>query len=486
MSGNEVWFAAAVELYEQGVARPVLWLGDDRHYQKATRMFGEDVVSMNDFVHYQLRINDIQYSGQNNGFFSSENYIRAKDRCLKMMDRLDLYSTFTRLDREVIFNKLAIWFLKKLDESMPDALIVAENPHSHAQYLLFEICLYLDLEIAKFNTWVPVPLLFLQDLKNGKRQTKKISIPRNLSKSIDKDIESFVQKFIDYDKSSNYQLPYMRIQQQRIRKNPYKQELLLKRRLKEIVFQIRKNFGKEYYHINPYKMGLFGRSKIQKNRKANLMQELKKNQEPPNLSKPFVYFALHYEPERTTNPDGGVFHDQALALLSLRKLIPDDVFIYVKEHPSQFYLADKGSRGRSPLFYEMIKNIRRVKLVELESDSSDLIKNSIFVSTISGTVALESSIMGKQALIFGDTWFNGCPNVTKWNDDLTYRSLIEKEILSLDDVIDFLIKEKELFCVPGYQNISQSWRLPKYKYQEFYDAELQGVKHLMEEFLSSV
>ena len=65
----------------------------------------------------------------------------------------------------------------------------------------------------------------------------------------------------------------------------------------------------------------------------------------------FVYFALHFEPERTTNPDGGFFHDQFLAIIHLRKILPEDVNIFVKEHPSQFKVIDRGLKGRSPLFY---------------------------------------------------------------------------------------------------------------------------------------
>ena len=108
MTGNKVWFDAASDLYEKEIAKPVLWLGDDRHYLKAREVFGEDVVRMLDFVHYQQNIKNISYSGENIGFFTSENYLRAKDRCLKMMDRLDLYGVFGRIDREVIFNKLSI------------------------------------------------------------------------------------------------------------------------------------------------------------------------------------------------------------------------------------------------------------------------------------------------------------------------------------------------------------------------------------------
>ena len=58
-------------------------------------------------------------------------------------------------------------------------------------------------------------------------------------------------------------------------------------------------------------------------------------------------------------------------------------------------MNDRGSRGRSPLFYEFIKNINGVRLVSPKQDSLDLIKKSIFTSTISGSVALESAIMEK-------------------------------------------------------------------------------------------
>ena len=34
MTGNQVWFDAAVELYDRNIAEPVFWLGDDRHHKK--------------------------------------------------------------------------------------------------------------------------------------------------------------------------------------------------------------------------------------------------------------------------------------------------------------------------------------------------------------------------------------------------------------------------------------------------------------------
>ena len=48
-----------------------------------------------------------------------------------------------------------------------------------------------------------------------------------------------------------------------------------------------------------------------------------------NVDSKYIYFALHYEPERTTNPDGGEFHDQAIAIAKLRELVPDNIDIFL-------------------------------------------------------------------------------------------------------------------------------------------------------------
>mgnify|MGYP000134860436 FL=1 len=39
-TGNQVWMDVAIDLYERGIAEPVLWLGDDCHYLKAREVFG--------------------------------------------------------------------------------------------------------------------------------------------------------------------------------------------------------------------------------------------------------------------------------------------------------------------------------------------------------------------------------------------------------------------------------------------------------------
>ena len=36
-TGNEVWLNVAIELYKNKIAKPVFWLGDDIHLQKARK-----------------------------------------------------------------------------------------------------------------------------------------------------------------------------------------------------------------------------------------------------------------------------------------------------------------------------------------------------------------------------------------------------------------------------------------------------------------
>ena len=63
MTGCESWLKVAKTLYEEKIAEPVFWLGDQRHSEEASNLFGKDVVhSLDELIHYPYKINDIEYS----------------------------------------------------------------------------------------------------------------------------------------------------------------------------------------------------------------------------------------------------------------------------------------------------------------------------------------------------------------------------------------------------------------------------------------
>ena len=490
---NKVWLKSAINLYNSGIAEPVLWTGDDRNYFGAKKYFGDAAVRKKDLVFYPEELKRIKYSARDYQFFISENYSRAKDRCLKMMDRLDLYGSYSRLDRDVIFNKLVLWLLKKFEDTQPDAFISSENPHSHSEYLMYEICSYKNVPTLKFNNWMPVPVLYAQNINTGNKLQIKKEIDPKISKILDDYLIDFVEKLSSKKDEDTYILPVMKIQQEQARlKNKIFKFLKVGflMQIKEYCFQFRKYFSKTYYPINPYKFGYFSRLRIRRMREKRLLNSFRKSFVNKDLEDKFVFYALHFEPERTTTPDGNQFHDQIIALTFLRAFVPQSYKIYVKEHPSQFLVADRGSRGRSPLYYDVIQNISNLFVVNPEIKTEQYIRKSQFVATISGSAGFEASIMGKKALIFGDTWYNGCPNTFQWNEKIDFDKFINSKMSSPNEIIKFLISQKNLFTFPGLQNYSASLRFKQFLDdnidREIFESEqLKGVEHIMKEFLKN-
>tara|TARA_B110000003_G_scaffold29053_1_gene27410 strand:- start:560 stop:2029 length:1470 start_codon:yes stop_codon:yes gene_type:complete len=476
------WFDIAVKLHSDGIAKPILWLGDDLHYKNASKIFGKGVEKALKFVHRPYEIYDVNYSGENSDFFLSEHYLKVKDRCLKMMDRIDTYGTFSRIDREAYFNNLVIWALKKIKLDKPDLLIVAEAPHSHAQYLIYEICRYFKIPCYKFNNWMLLPCLSLENFETGEVIKPKKNISE-IDLKFDKIIEQFVNDLLHRDQE--YELSYMKTH----RKNQqFFQKIFnyFKYGYKKDFNDFKHNIGNilksRASYINPYKLNFLTRKKMINKRKSNLLIHFKKNISKIDLNEKYVYFGLHYEHERTTNPDGNEYHDQLKAIIKLRSVLDSDIKIFVKEHPSQF-MAEKGHLGRSPIFYNILKNISGVRVVDTKINTLKLIKNSMFVSTITGTLGLEAAILGKKAIIFAETWYSGCPNVFNFSN---FTKLSKSKVKNSNDVLTFLLNKKNTNTIVSCQNGSARRRFSFLIDKDFENKQFKETYQLIKSLFSSI
>jgi hypothetical protein len=114
----------------------------------------------------------------------------------------------------------------------------------------------------------------------------------------------------------------------------------------------------------------------------------------------YVLFFLHFQPERTTLPEGYGFSQQVLAIKTLRKCLDKGVKLMVKEHPSTFTNLCHW-KERTPDFYDDILGIDGVDLVDIAEDSYSLIDTAQFTATITGTILFESVVRGTPAIAFG-------------------------------------------------------------------------------------
>ncbi|NJR53984.1 MAG: hypothetical protein HC768_04715 [Acaryochloris sp. CRU_2_0] len=100
-----------------------------------------------------------------------------------------------------------------------------------------------------------------------------------------------------------------------------------------------------------------------------------------------------------------VFVDQILIVQMLSSVLPEDVYLYVKDHPMQEKV------GRDRKFYQELKQIRNVHLIPRDFNSFRILENSIAVATATGTVGWEALFRDKPVLMFGFNFYQHAPNV---------------------------------------------------------------------------
>lgn len=126
--------------------------------------------------------------------------------------------------------------------------------------------------------------------------------------------------------------------------------------------------------------------------------------EMPREGEKYIYFALHYQPEATSNPlGGGAYTDQIFPLRILARSLPKDICIYVKAHPAQLSFFGGIS------YYQDILRLPRVRVMKMECSTYGLIKNAFAVASLTGTACWESQFYGVPAILFGYSYKNASP-----------------------------------------------------------------------------
>ena len=125
-----------------------------------------------------------------------------------------------------------------------------------------------------------------------------------------------------------------------------------------------------------------------------------------NSNQEFVYFPLHFEPERTLLISGAYYTDQLSVITNIAKSLPVNHTLYVKEHPHM-----KLSNWREINFYKKIINLPNVVLLHPDVSSLELIKHSKLVISIAGTSSFEAAIHGKPSIVFSDTPYSNLSSV---------------------------------------------------------------------------
>ena len=149
----------------------------------------------------------------------------------------------------------------------------------------------------------------------------------------------------------------------------------------------------------------------------------------------FVYFPLHLEPEENVHVLGGEYTNQLDAVVALHDRLPAGWTLLLKENPIQTF------QNRGEPFDQRLSELPRVRFVDDNYPSSNLVDRARLVATITGTASYEAMLKGKACLYFGEAWFAGLPGATLFTPEIDMELLsnihVPREVL--DDAMNRML-----------------------------------------------
>lgn len=135
----------------------------------------------------------------------------------------------------------------------------------------------------------------------------------------------------------------------------------------------------------------------------------KKYYREADLSKKFVYYPLHYQPEASTIVCAQKYEKQLFFIDSWAKSLPADTLLYVKEH-----YALVGHRETN--FYKQLRKYPNVILIDPWVSSAKLIDKAVAVTTLTGTAGWEAMLLRKPVFLGGSIFYENAPGIIKIDD----------------------------------------------------------------------
>ena len=428
------WVDVAEYFYEKSGWEPLLWqtTKENNDYVKS-KFPNNDTI---DF--FEANRGNLEHMNLKKEVFLSEEvldrYIKYERITIKMMDRMDPdgYS-FNYSDRVHLYYNILEFVLNYIAIRKPELILFHDTPHFPFQYLIYAVAIENDIKILRFSpthikgktflssTLGAEPAGFQKTFQDIKNNLSNIEVDNYIAK-INGNYGDATPYYMSSINSSAKDSIFYKIVYAFLKSIKY----LYKEKLSTKYFKAKNKSVREGFSNKDHAVSAFFASLY----KIKLQKEYEKYVRLTscdfNLDDKFIYFPLHYQPEKTTSPEGGVFVDQFLAINLLSKLSQGKSKIYVKEHISQFSQKLKGEQGRQEGFYRELSILENVVLIDVSVNSFLLMDKSIAVSTITGTAGFESVVRGKPSIIFGYPWYRGCSGVFFVENEETLHNALDQ------------------------------------------------------------
>lgn len=380
------------------------WIGEERHHVYIQKSSSETIFHVKNHATYG---HDSLEAPTHYAIPPSKELIKsmldAESIVLTMMNRK--FGPLTTDQRKLAYYRMLGYWHSVLTKEKVDAVIFEDVPHVAYNYIIYALAQQLGIRTIMFQkVRIGDRFLLLTDWRKGSialTQQMEVNRDKKISEEeLEEDIREMYSVQVDGGAKSkpvykNYRLDV----------DPPKRALFENER-----DGLRRNFLRGGFW---YKVRMYLARKILPDYRKQLRREYEALSRVPDYSQPYIYVGLHYQPERTTCPQGDVYTNQLLMVQTLSMALPKGWHIYVKEHPMQWWAKNpKGTPyDRYRGYYKDMAALDNVEIVPIETNSLELVNHARAVSTVTGTIGLEALFRGKPVLVFGFPWYKEAEGV---------------------------------------------------------------------------
>ena len=418
--GPAIWSEVAKELSASYGLSPTAWFGHPGHRGFVDREYpgisflDERLLDAGDFprAHGVVLPPRVRESAAFRG---------ALIAALDSLQRNEVHRTIPHLARRAYLSSLAEHLWARIDGDAITHLVAAQAPHSPSGLLLAGIADSVGIPMLHFQHSTVGPFALPRigadyELLNMDALVTSDRIRRPALDVVERWVEEFVAR------ASEKEIPEFDAKY-------YAADsgndgfLGLLRQLRYTERSLRQTDSVSRVSISPPVYGLVTRVaatvrsvRSRRRRSAELRRAHAAVATSQQLPDQFWLMMLHYEPEKSTNPDGGSNRDQLEFIRAVARELPAGGHLVAREHPAQFTMSKPGYAGKDPSFYEELAAIPGVLVANRAVTNWELIDRTTLAFTITGTLGLEALVKGIPVVHAGLPWYRGFPGTYHASD----------------------------------------------------------------------
>jgi hypothetical protein len=351
-----------------------------------------------------------------------DDFAQYESICLRMMDRNELVDSFSYNDRIRHYHRLIRLWNTALQRFKIEVVVFQDTPHQVVDFIIYILCKRLKIKTFMFNrSFFGDRIFAVEDYKEGpvairNAYSTALENDRHVDLNLSQQVEGYINRINgNYENAKPFQ-PYDKSIEtdgllQRALKAPGKVlSGKVLQRARQALEAARADSGENYYVKNDvsFPNATYSRGEIDQARKKvfeqkQAVQSIYESMAVDSIEAdtPYIFCALHQQPELSTSPLGDQYANQLLMIEALSKAVPEGWLIYVKDHYTQFSYNLNGESTRNKDYYQQILDLGNTRIASLKLNSFQLIDRAMAGATVTGLVAWESVMRGKPGINFG-------------------------------------------------------------------------------------